>query len=65
MRGTQTITLEILYNKLAAVEKKVTEIEHVVLPEIELSAKEKAGLLAIRREIGRGSAVSFRDYLKK
>ena len=59
------ITMEMLYDKLETVERKVTEIEYAVLPEIKLSANDKKNLSAIRKEMRSGKATSLSEYLQK
>lgn len=63
--NARTVTMEMLYNKLATVERKVTEIEYAVLPEVELSAEDKRKLSAIRQEMRSGRATPLLECLKK
>jgi hypothetical protein len=56
--GAETITLQLVYDKLNSLEVKVANLEKKVIPEVKISSKEAAELEKIRQEIKIGKTIS-------
>ncbi len=56
--GAETISLQLVYDKLNSLEAKVANLEKKVIPEVKISAKEAAEFEKIRQEIKSGKTIS-------
>ena len=57
----QSVTLEIVYNKLNRLENKVSSLEKRLVPEVKISRREADELERIRQEIRQGETISEKD----
>ena len=58
---TQSVTLEMVYNKLNRLEDKVSSLEKRLVPEVKISQKEASELEKIRQEIRQGETISEKE----
>ena len=57
----QSITLQLVYEKLNSLEAKVARLEKCTIPEVKISARESAELEKIRQEIKNGETISEKE----
>ncbi len=58
---TQSVTLEMVYDKLNRLEDKVSSLEKRLVPEVKISQKEASELEKIRQEIRQGENISEKE----
>jgi len=57
----ETVTLDLLYNELKSIKKKISIVEHAIIPTIKLSPKELAEHQKDLKQALEEKKASFRD----
>ena len=60
----ENVTLSDIHKELLHLEKKVDRLEHILIPEVEATEKDRKGLEAAMKEYAGGKTVSFRSLKK-
>jgi len=57
----ESISLQMIYEKLACLEDRLDNIEERLVPEVKIGVKESAELEKIRKEIKQGKTISEKE----
>jgi hypothetical protein len=60
----QNVTLDLLYNELLYIHKKIDRLEHILIPEVEMTEEEKKELAEAKQDVKEGNVVEFEKIRK-
>lgn len=61
----ETVTMKMIYSKLDKVDKRLEEIECLVLPRVKLSKKEMNEIEEARQDIQKGNYITLKQLINE